>query len=159
MAREYLGWNLHGESLSMTKRIMISGALGSLPWFGGHAWAYLNYILGFRRLGFDVHYVEYIRNDHCVDENGKSAPFYACSNVEYFRRVMDRFSLSDCTTLLEQHGEGHVGLSHVDLERLAPEIDLLINMGGRTLPPSVLAAVGQRVYLDLDPGYTQVWKE
>ena len=143
----------------MARRLMISGALGSLPWFGGHAWAYLNYILGFRRLGLDVHYVEYMQNEHCVDENGKSSPFYTCSNVEYFRRVMDRFGLSGCTTLLEQHGEGHVGLSHVDLERLAPEIDLLINIGGRALPQSIRAAVGRRIYIDLDPGYTQVWKE
>src|SRR6266508_4106217 len=143
----------------MAKRLMISGALGSHPWFGGHAWAYLNYILGFRRLGLDVLYVEYIGNEHCVDENGKSVPFYTCSNVEYFRRVMDEFCLSGCTTLLEQHGEGHVGLSHVDLERLAPEIDLLINIGGRPLPQSIHAAVGRRVYVDLDPGYTQIWRE
>jgi hypothetical protein len=32
---------------------------------------YLNYILGFRRFGLDILYVEYIRNEHCVDENGK----------------------------------------------------------------------------------------
>jgi len=143
----------------MAKRLMILGALGSLPWFGGHTWAYLNYVLGFRRLGYDVYYVEYLRNRDCVDENGKSAGFYACSNIAYFRSVMDRFGLSACTALLEQQGQGYVGFTHMDVERLAPEIDLLINIGGRPLPPSVLAASQRRIYLDLDPGYTQIWKE
>jgi hypothetical protein len=97
--------------------------------------------------------------EDCLDERGNASSFDTCSNSKYFRRVMERFGLSGCGTLLEQNGAGHVGLSHAEIEKLACEIDLLINIGGRAIPQSVPAAVGRRLYLDLDPGYTQIWKE
>lgn len=45
----------------MAKRIMIAGALAHHPLGGaGYAWAFLQYVLGFRRLGFETYYVEHI---------------------------------------------------------------------------------------------------
>ena len=39
----------------MAKSILISGRIAASPMgYGGNSWAFLQYILGFRRLGFDV---------------------------------------------------------------------------------------------------------
>jgi hypothetical protein len=43
----------------MAGRIMVSGAIASHPLCGGgNSWAFLQYVLGLRRLGFDTYYIE-----------------------------------------------------------------------------------------------------
>jgi hypothetical protein len=145
----------------MTKRIMITGAIGRIAWgYGGPTWVDLQFILGFRRLGFDTYYVTDLRPEDCVGEDGwKPTPFAASANARYFRTVMDRFDLTDHAALLEWEGPGHVGLSRAEVEKLAPDIDLLVNPSGAFQLKSVLGAVRRRMYLDGDPGYTQIWQE
>jgi len=43
----------------MAKRIVISGTIASSgQGYAGNTWACLQYVLGFRRLGFDAYYIE-----------------------------------------------------------------------------------------------------
>ena len=45
--------------MPLAKRILFSGSIaGHAVGYGGNTWAFLQWILGFRRLGFDVYYVE-----------------------------------------------------------------------------------------------------
>src|SRR5437762_4138916 len=97
----------------MPKRIMIAGAVAHHPLGGaGNAWAFLQYVLGFRRLGFETYYVEHIDAQQCIDDDWQPAAFATSANGAFFRSVMDRFELSDHAALLEWQGSGHVGLSH-----------------------------------------------
>ena len=110
--------------------------------------------------GFDTYYVEYLYSKDCEDDNGrKPTPFVASANARYFRTLMDRFDLSDHATLLEWEGSGHVGLCRSELEKLAPDIDLFVNYSGRFRLKSILDRVRRRMYIDGDPGYTQIWQE
>jgi hypothetical protein len=144
----------------MAKRVMITGSLGGAALgYGGHTWAILQYILGFRRLGWEVYYVEHLKPTEFVDDDWQPAPLSASTNARYFRSLMDRFELTDHAALLEWEGAGHVGLSLAEVEKLAPDIDLLINRSGHLHLKTVLAAVRRRLYLDVDPGYTQIWQE
>jgi hypothetical protein len=144
----------------MAKRIMVSGAIGHYPLGGaGNTWAFLQYVLGFQQLGFETFYVEQLHARNCVDEEGKPTSFASSVNARYFRAVMARFALTDRAALLEGESRSHVGLSHMEIEKLAPDIDVLINLSGRLQFPTILRAVSRRVYLDLDPGYTQIWQE
>ena len=139
---------------------MIAGALAHHPLGGaGNAWAFLQYVLGFRRLGFETYYVEHIEPKSCIDAQWKPARFADSANVAFFRAVMDRFALSDHTALWERDGTDHVGLSQGDVERLAHDTDLFINISGRFHGSSILAAVRRRMYLDLDPGFVQIWQQ
>jgi hypothetical protein len=70
---------------------------------------------------------------------------------------MNDFSLTDSAALLEG-GCSHVGLSRPEVEKIAPDIDLLINISGHLHIKSILAAARRRMYIDLDPGYTQIWQ-
>jgi len=144
----------------MPKRVMIAGALAHHPLGGaGNAWAFLQYVLGFRRLGFETYYVEHIEAKSCIDDDWQPAPFPASANVAFFRSVMDQFALRDHAALLEWEGSGHAGLTRTDIERLARDTDLFINISGRFHLESVLSAVRRRMYLDLDPGFVQIWQQ
>jgi hypothetical protein len=144
----------------MSKRIMISGAIACHPLHGaGNSWAFLQYILGFRKLGFDVYYVEQLNADERIDDEWQQAAFSSSANARYFRQVMDQFHLADKSALLESDGPGYVGLSHAAIEEIAADMDLLINLSGRLQSAPILTAARRRMYIDLDPGYTQVWHE
>lgn len=139
---------------------MIAGALAHHPIGGaGNAWAFLQYVLGFRRLGFDTYYVEHIESKSCIDQDWNPAPFVASANAAFFRAVVERFELADQAALLEWDGPGHVGISRRAVEQLALETDLFLNLSGRFHLTTVLAAVRRRMYLDLDPGFVQIWQE
>jgi len=140
----------------MAKRILLSGSIARhTAGYGGNTWAFLQWVLGFRRLGFDVYYVE--ECDQCVDDDHQPVPFVESANVRSFRGVIERFDLGDRAAFLEVNGAGHVGLSRADVEQLVPDIDLFFyQFGGYAWPRG---RVRRSVYLDLDPGHTQIWRE
>lgn len=144
----------------MPKRVMVAGAIAHHPLGGaGYAWAFLQYVLGFRQLGLETYYVEHIESKNCIDTQGKPTSFTNSVNLAFFRAVMERFSLADRSALLEWDGAGCAGLAREDVERLARDTDLFINISGRFHLTPVLAAARHRIYLDLDPGFAQIWQQ
>jgi hypothetical protein len=142
----------------MAKRVLFSGSIaGHAVGYGGNTWAFLQWILGFQRLGFEVYYVEEHRAQKLMDENLKPVPLLESANARYFRQVTERFDLGDHAALLEAGSSAHVGLSREDIDRIAPDIDLFLNQFGAYT--AVLGRVRRSVYLDLDPGHTQIWQE
>ena len=144
----------------MIKRIIVSGAVASHPLCGaGNTWAFLQYVLGLRSLGFEVYYVEHLTADQCVDDDWNRVSFSSSANVRYFREIMNRFELTESSSLLEFNGSGSAGLDRVEVEKLAAEADLLINLSGHMHFSWILNSVRRRMYIDMDPGYTQIWHE
>ncbi|HVN83751.1 MAG TPA: hypothetical protein VMW17_02785 [Candidatus Binatia bacterium] len=142
------------------KRIMIGGAIGHHPIGGsGNAWAFLQYILGFRALGFDTFYVEHLEAKSCWDDQWNVVPFVDSVNARYVAALAQRFGLEGTVALLDEESSAYVGLSHADVQRLARDADVFINMSGRFHVREVLAAARRRMYLDMDPGFTQIWQE
>ena len=144
----------------MPKGIMMCGAIAAHPLGGaGNAWAFLQYVLGFRRLGFETYYVEHIEPQKCIDDDWRPTSFAESANARFFRAVMERFDLLDHAALLEWEGTHSVGLNQAQVETLARDCALLINGSGRFHLTSVLAAVRRRLYLDMDPGFAQIWQQ
>jgi hypothetical protein len=76
----------------MATRIMIAGAIASHPLGGaGNAWAFLQYVLGFRALGFETYYVEHIEAAR-HDDDWKPARAQS-ANGRFFRHVMEQLDL------------------------------------------------------------------
>jgi len=143
----------------MGLRVMVGGALAHHPVSGaGTTWLFLQYILGLRRLGIETYYVEHINAENCIDADWKPAPFAASENARYFRAVMEQFDFMEHASLFESDGDGHVGLGREAVERLAPDVDLFINLSGRFHWAPILGAARRRMYLDLDPGFVQIWQ-
>ena len=141
----------------MAKRVLFSGSIAGHPvGYGGNTWAFLQWVLGFRRLGFEVYYVEESRAKQYADEEAKPVPFMESVNARYFGQVMERFDLGGRAGLLHAGSSAHVGLSREDIDRIAPDIDIFLNQFGSYA--AVLGRVRRSVYLDLDPGHTQIWQ-
>jgi hypothetical protein len=144
----------------MPKRIMLAGAIARAgTGFAGNTWAFLQYILGLRRLGCEPYYVEQIDATDCVNAQYETAPFVDSINVKQFRTFVQRFDLGEHAGLLTKGGSEYIGLSLRQLEKLAPDIDLLINLSGNLHLESLFEKIRPRMYLDMDPGYTQIWQE
>ena len=127
----------------MTETILVGGAIAQKPGFGGHTWQYLQYLLGFRRLGCDVIFVDWLETP---DDAG----------IAYLRDVMERFGLGDSWSLL--CGGETIGLPRARLLDRARS-SMLFNIGGYLRDEELLAAAGKRVFLDADPGFAQMWRE
>jgi hypothetical protein len=139
--------------------VIVAGALAQRPQVGGHAWVFLQYLLGFQRLGWDVHFVDRIEPDMCVDDAGLPAPFEASANLHYLDSVMHAFGFDERWTLLYDGGRKVAGRPREDVLELARRSSLLLNVMGYLDDEEILAAAPLRVLLDIDPGFGHMWQE
>jgi hypothetical protein len=137
--------------------VVVGGALANRPGNGGGAWVRLNWILGLRRLGCRIHFVEELGRAACTDAAGAPAAFAVSVNLAWFRRVTTDFGLGDVTTLVYEGGPETEGLTYPDLLDLAGSADLLVNLGGHVASEPLFSRFRKKVYVDLDPGFTQAW--
>jgi hypothetical protein len=134
---------------------IVAGALANKPDNGGEAWVRLSWLLGLQRLGFDVYFVEELSAERCVDESGREIDFAASVNRGYFEKVVQAFGLEGKASLL--CGDEAIGLDPKELQELFVDAELLVNISGHLRRDEFLAAPRERVYVDLDPGFTQAW--
>jgi hypothetical protein len=135
--------------------VLVSGALANKLHNGGAAWTRLSWALGLKALGLEVAFVEQIRADCCVDASGRPCTFEESANRQYFRDVTEQFGLSDLATLTCDHGPSH-GLTPSELNNLVRSAAALVNITGHWTHAS-MEVIPRRIYIDLDPGYTQFW--
>ena len=102
---------------------IVAGALANKPRNGGNAWSRLSYVLGLRRLGYDVLLVEEMSEP---DAQAR----------DYFRLVCDRFGI-DGALLTGQ-------APHAVVER-AGEAAFVLNIGGNLTDPELLSATRRRI--------------
>jgi hypothetical protein len=75
----------------MPKRVLFSGSIaGHAVGYGGNTWAFLQWVLGFCRFGFEVYYLEESRGPQFFDEQMKPVPFLESASARYFHKVMER---------------------------------------------------------------------
>jgi len=137
-------------------KILMSGMIAAVPYQGGATWAVLQYLLGLRDLGHEVQFVETITPE-------KLAPagvnFADSLNAKYFRHVVRTFKLERQATLLNPETKECLGSSYEDLLAFAQTSDVLLNLSGCLKTAELIEPVPLRVYLDIDPGFTQLWHE
>jgi hypothetical protein len=141
----------------MPGRVVIAGSIAQRPAFGGHTWQFLQYLLGFKKLGWDVLLVDRIEPDMCTDTSGAPAAFEDSINLTYFLDVMKQFGLNGQFSLSYNRGEKHVGKSRTEIVEKTKSAVLLINVMGFLDDEEVLNAAPVRVFLDTDPGFSQMW--
>lgn len=136
----------------MSDSIVIGAALAHRVGYGGHAWALLQYVLGFRDLGFDVTVVDRLESEMLGGATSEEAAL-ACLRglVEEEERV------SYC--VLGADGQSLGGLAREETLAKTSSARFLLNIMGFVRDPELLAAARRRVFLDIDPGFGQVWRE
>jgi hypothetical protein len=137
-------------------KIIVGGVISLQPFSAGNAWDRLHYVLGLRKLGHEVLFLEEIGPDWCVDGTGRKVRLEESVNRRIFKDLMRRFQIDDSAC---QICDGDVaGMSRQSLVRWTKEAELLINISGHVQADEVLSNVERRVYLDQDPVFTQLWK-
>ena len=126
--------------------VVIAAALAQRPGAGGHTWFALQYLLGFRALGWEVTLVDRLDAEMPRDGLGCLA------------EAMARFGLADDWSVLLPEGES-AGLSRSEVERRLSSSDLLLNAMGYLDDEDLLALPPLRVFLDVDPGFGQMWRQ
>ncbi|MDX6634554.1 MAG: hypothetical protein QOF06_757 [Solirubrobacterales bacterium] len=126
--------------------VVVAGAIANRPGHGGMAWVPVSWALGLRKLGFEVLLAEQIE---CADP----------ASAAWFEAVVERFGLSGSACLVHGDGPDTTGLPFEDLVARGERASLLVNLSGHLTMRPVFDAVDLRLYVDLDPGYTQLWAE
>lgn len=130
----------------MSGRIVICGAIAQKAHQAGHTWQFLQYLLGFRELGWDVLFVDHLQGP--VERNDR--------RVDYVRTVMRRVGLEQAWTIGLDDGS-HVGRPRAQVLEWVRDADFLLNVMGFCDDPEIRAAARRRVFLDTDPGFGQMW--
>jgi hypothetical protein len=126
-------------------RILVSGAVANKPQSGGEAWVRLSWLRGLRRLGHEVCFVEQIENADPV-------------GVESFRAAMAALA-PECPVALLCGGDSLEGLTPAEVTAWAGGADLLVNISGHLEIEAIKQGPRRRAYIDVDPGFTQIWAE
>jgi hypothetical protein len=133
--------------------LVVLGMMGRMP-VAGVTWQALQYLEGFRRLGFAVHYVEdtgewsYDPGRNTISDD----PSYAVGSIG---AVMGAHDLSDRWAY--RAADGRVfGLSAAGLDRLYERADALVNLTGATVLRDEHRRVPVRIYLETDPVLPQI---
>jgi hypothetical protein len=138
---------------------IILGAVISLPPISaGCAWNRLQYILGLRRLGHDVVFVEEVHPQWAVDAAGHKCAYHDSQNRLGFMEIMRQFELTGHCCQVYNGGEATTGLSRQAMRDFAADAELLIDISGHVTTEIILDAVRRRAYLDQDPVFTQLWR-
>jgi hypothetical protein len=142
----------------MRPALTICGSLAQRPNQGGHAWVFLQYLLGFRRLGYDVLFLDRLDPEMCRDAAG--APCSAGESVgfRYLQNVMGRFGLARDFAVTCAGGKVYLGLDRREVLDRVRRSAFLLNVMGFFNDRDVLAAAPRRVFLDIDPGFPQMWR-
>jgi hypothetical protein len=128
--------------------VIVSGMIAATPWQGGAAWAVLQYLLGLRRLGCNVYFMEPVDRPEALSSE---VP-------RYCEQVMAQFGFEDRWALIPPQGADPVGMRRSQVESAAQEAELLLNVAGMLSDADVLDQIPVRAYLDLDPVFTQLWE-
>jgi hypothetical protein len=129
--------------------------IAGVPHQGGATWAVLQYLLGFKRLGHDVCFVEPVEETAL---RPAGAPLARSKNAAYFRRVMAKFGMGETSALLQKGTRRTVGMPYDGLRETARHADVLVNISGLLAEEVLTEDIPLRAYLDLDPAFTQLWQ-
>jgi hypothetical protein len=134
------------------KVILATRGWAATPEFAGTTWAALQWMLGAQRLGVDIYW---------LDRLGPVNEFRDVHSlgylVERFAETAQRFGFEERYVVQYNDGQHYFGLSAEELDSLTADAALLLNMGGYLPLDSPLMHIPRRAFLDLDPGFTQIW--
>lgn len=131
-----------------TVPVVVAGAIACKPGNGGEAWVRLSWFDAVRAAGADAWLFEQI--DAPTDEQ-----------VTWFRAVTGDAGITDRAVLADRDGYAVVAPPGCDPATIAVDVaasaPALLNISGHLHGPSLFDRFDDRVLVDIDPGYTQMW--
>jgi glycosyltransferase involved in cell wall biosynthesis len=137
------------------RKIVLLGMMTTMP-VAGIVWLTMQYLVGFRRLGYEPYYVEaHARNPSMLMRDASDDA--SVRAAEFISRVMGRFGFHDNWAFHALHDDGScLGLSDRELRSLYRDAGLVINLHGGTKPLPEHTRADQLVLIDTDPVQIQL---
>lgn len=141
--------------MSRSLRILVSGRIAGAAHQGGASWAVLQYLLGFEELGHDVRFVEPI----AWSPADPAGPQGDTPDSAYGHHVLAASGMHGRSLFLDVSGGTTCQTSVEEVVELTRGCDVLINLSGVLRDREMTELIPIRVYVDLDPAFTQLWHE
>lgn len=139
--------------------VVVGGSLAQRAGYGGHSWALLQYLIGFKDLGWEVLFLDRLDPGMAVDSDGLACPVERSANWRYLNATMRAAGLRGNFALLAGEGRDVLGMPMSEVLRRVRRSSLLLNVMGYIDSPEVLEAARVKAFLDIDPGFGQMWKQ
>jgi hypothetical protein len=146
--------------MTSSLRIIVSGLIAQHYSLGGVAWDYLQYLIGLKNLGHDVWYFEDSGEWPYTLDGGPSGNDWVAKdcllNIRYLEKV---FQFAGMSGRWAYHFPTHsqwFGISDSKRKEILETADLLVNVSGSIDDMAKYMAIKKRVYIDSDPGFTQL---
>jgi hypothetical protein len=141
-------------------RIVVSGLIAQHPLVGGMTWHYIQYLLGLKRLGHDVYYLEDSGEFPYNFDGGPTGNDWVARDADVNLRHLDstlaRFGLGDRWAYRHAPEQRWYGLTEHRRGEILDSADLLINVSGSLERPWEYRSIPRLAYVDTDPMVTQV---
>ncbi len=138
----------------MKKRAVVGVGVAGFPEkAAGNSWAFLQWGLGLRELGWEVWLVESLQAKELKNSRGEKVSLPESVNLVHWDRTLREIGWDERATLLAE-GEK---VEERGLRDFAKGADLFLNLSGHFKRPDLVESVASRVYVDLDPAFTQIW--
>src|SRR3954452_24008504 len=126
----------------MAELVAVAGSIAQRPWRGGHAWVFLQYLLGFRRLGYQVLFLDRLSPGMLPDSDWPPR-----GATEWLRRGLGPYCLrGDYPRLLDGGDPGEsIGIPRQEALQLLRSSVALIDVMGFLRDEEMLAATPRRV--------------
>jgi hypothetical protein len=136
--------------------VVIAGALAQRPGVGGHAWVFANWVLGLQALGYRVVFVDRLEPEML---GGRKCAVHRTRQWRWASSTMSRLAPATDVALLYDRGRVCQGMSRRQLNRRCRGAIAVFNFMGYIDDPEVLGLPDRRVFVDIDPGFPQLWRD
>jgi Glycosyl transferases group 1 len=123
--------------------------------FAGVIWQLLHHLVGFRRLGLDVYYIEdnlaYVYDPLLATVTADPLP-----NLKILSAALERYGFGDRWAFFDSVRNEYVGMDRGRCHQLLAEADAVINLCGATAPREEHLKSRCMVYLETDPGVFEI---
>ena len=137
-------------------RIVVLGYVVRCP-LGGMAWHHLQYVLGLKRLGHDVYFLE-DSDDYtsCYNPQRDVMDTDPSYGVDFAKRVFSRIDLGERWAYYDAHTSRWFGPLADTAVSICQSADVVINVSGVNPLRDWTAAIPVRALVDTDPVFTQI---
>jgi hypothetical protein len=137
-------------------RIIVTGYIVRHP-LGGMVWSNLQYLLGLKKLGHDVFFVEDSEDyPDCYDPVRNTLDTDPAYGMEFAQRTLGAIGFGERWAYYDAHGTRWLGPRAEDIVRTCERADLLLNLCGVNPLRPWLAGIPRKILVDEDPAFTQV---
>lgn len=139
-----------------TLRIVAAGYIIGGP-LGGLVWHHLQYILGLKKMGHEVIFLE-DSNDYpsCYNPVTYTLSQDPSYGIHFIKQVFSQFGMQDSWAYYHAHSDSWYGMPEKAVKNFCHTADLFLNLSGVNPLREFLQKIPVRAFIDTDPAFTQI---